>query len=208
MPPVPLLPPVPISSMPLPVNVVPVPVSESSSSTTSVSPAVAPARVSPVLAQDSIVLSARAPADWEAWRESRSHEVWYGWQTLAADASAAGVFLLGTNFRGHVTPFALASVGIYGAGPVAVHIGHGSIVNALGSAMLRTALALGGFGLGYCLNGAYGGPADGAMEAAALGGIAGGAIAAATDAALLGWDRWQGPERFGRVPTITARSSF
>jgi len=151
---------------------------------------------------------AHTPAEREAWRQSRLHEVWYGWQTLTIDASAAGVFLLGTNFRGHVTPFAVASAGIYTAGPIAVHLGHGSILNAIGSAMLRTALALGGFGLGYFLSGAYGGPADGAMEAGALGGVAGGAIAAATDAALLGWDRWQGPEPMGFVPALTASRSF
>jgi hypothetical protein len=99
--------------MPLPVMVVPVRVSDRGSSTSSVSPVAALAIASPVLPHDSIVLSARTPADWEAWRQSRSHEVWYGWQTLTVDASAVGVFLLGTNFRGYVPAFALASAGIY-----------------------------------------------------------------------------------------------
>jgi hypothetical protein len=151
-------------------------------------------------------LAANSPSQREAWRRSQLHEVWYGWQTLTADAGSLGVLLLGATFGGDLTPFAWAAAGVYGVGAPAVHFTHGAVSKGLASLALRALLPLVGFGFGSLLG--AGSARDRRMDEGVIGAVAGGAGAAMFDAAVLGWDRWQGSERIGNLPCFAVSGSF
>ena len=143
---------------------------------------------------------ALAGADTEALRRSRSHETWYGWQTLAGDAAAVATLLIGNALVVALPPrsaaidprpviFGTASFGIYVGSPLAIHLSHGSVWQAIASLGLRIALPLAGFALGSLV-----GLHDPRQSVdATFGGFAGGALAAAVDASSLAWERWQAP---------------
>ena len=92
-----------------------------------------------------------------ALRRSRTHESWYGWQTLAIDASAVGILILGAAIvttrppmlepaaEEHPTGFEAVSLAVYAAGPVAVHVAHRNFWQAVCSLGLRVGLPLAGF---------------------------------------------------------------
>jgi hypothetical protein len=137
----------------------------------------------------------------DALRRSRFHEDWYGWQTLAVDASAVGVILLaaatmptpprGSAPTSHPIPvaFGTASGSLYGVGPAVVHVVHGNPWRAFGSFGLRVLLPLLGFGAGYFAFSPSHSVTNGAV-AAAVGGVS----ASAIDAGALAWDRWYGDQ--------------
>jgi hypothetical protein len=198
----PFLPPMPLPQMPTPVSS-----GNAGEPTTPTSfPAHPPGASSPTAQRDSLSLSANSPSQREAWRGSQLHEVWYGWQTLTSDAGSVGVLLLGATFGGDLAPFALAAVGVYGVGAPAVHFAHGAVGKGLVSLTVRALLPLGGFGLGYLLG--AGSASDRRTEGGVIGAVAGGAGATIFDAAVLGWDRWQGVERIGNVPCFAVSGSF
>jgi hypothetical protein len=199
MPAGPLLPPMPLPQMPIPV----LPGNPGEPTTPTSVPAGAPS-ASRAAHGDSLSLSASSPSQREAWRRSQLHEVWYGWQTLTADAGSLGVLLLGATFGGNLTPFALA--GVYGVGAPAVHFARGAAGRGLASLTVRALLPLVGFGFGYLLS--AGSARDPRMEDGVIGAVAGGAGATMIDAAVFGWDRWHGPDRIGSLPCFAVSGSF
>jgi hypothetical protein len=133
-----------------------------------------------------------SPAEWEALRRSQQHEVFYGWQTATADAVAVGMLLLGANFKDRgVVPFEVLGVAAYTLAPPTVHVGHGAVIHAIESLVLRAVLPLAGFSIGYFSSGARSDVSVAArMHEGELTALPGAALAAAVDAAFLGWDRW------------------
>jgi hypothetical protein len=170
------------------------------------SPAARAPGASPTQERVSLSLSANSPSQREAWRRSQRHEVWYGWQTLTSDAGSLGVLLLGATFGGDLTPFALAAAGVYGVGAPTVHFAHGAVGKGLASLTVRALLPLAGFGFGYLLS--VGSASHRRMDDGVIGAVAGGAGATMVDAAMLGWDRWQGHDRIGTLPCFAVSGSF
>lgn len=161
----------------------------------------------------------------EALRRSRSHESWYGWQTLAIDATAAGILLLGASFttagpprldtppdaRPHdralgLEPLAFvgAAAAAYGLAP-AVHFAHGNTWQGFASLGLRVALPVVGFALGALV--ARVSRSDGATDGV-VGGLLGGVAAVVTDACALGRQRWVDAERDSKMVVFRVRAPF
>jgi hypothetical protein len=184
-------------------------------------PPPSPAATPPPIAASAVpsILAFSRPDD-EALRLSRIHERWYGWQTLACDAAAVAVLLVGAaadtkrprtlDDAPDPRPIAFAAVasGIYLAGPTAIHIAHGDVFHVLASAGLRVALPLAGFALGSLAAWASHVPGDGASADRAGGAILGGVGAMIVDASALGHERWSGAEPVARAPLLGARGSF
>ncbi len=159
-------------------------------------------------------------ADAEALRRSRVHETWYGWETLACDAAAVAVLLLGAavdtgrpptlDAAPDARPVAFEAVasGLYLAGPTTLHFARGNVWQGFASAGLRIALPLVGFALGSLVGSALPGRSDRASSDGSFGAVAGGAAAMVIDASTLGWQRWYGSERTASVPLLGARGSF
>jgi hypothetical protein len=158
-------------------------------------------------------------ADREALRLSRIHETWYGWETLACDAAAVAVLLLGADVdRRPPTlddapaprPIAFAAVasGVYAAGPPILHFARGDAWRGLASAGLRIAMPLVGFALGSFAGWAFQSQPARASADGSLGAIVGGVAAMAIDASAFGWQRWYGSGPTARTPVLGARGSF
>ena len=146
----------------------------------------------------------QSTAEFEAWRSSQIHEVWYGWQTLAVDAVAVGSLLIGTTFHEGSAPLATTAVAIYATGPVVIHLAHGSVGSGLGSLALRIGLPF----VGY-LAGAYLQRSNmGGSESGTLGFVAAAGAAAALDAAFLGWDRWRGSDGPALASMVALSGSY
>jgi hypothetical protein len=203
----PLLPPVPVPPMPLPTttwdggDAAPTPLPAAP-----VSP-FSPPRASIAGLVGSPVVSAISPDERRAWRRSQLHEVWYGWQTLAVDAAAVALLAFEPAFDARL-PSRAPSIGVYAIGPAVIHFSHGSVGKGLGSLALRIAMPFLGFRFGNLLSESLQWPSGSGMEASAVGALVGGAGAMALDATLIGWDRWQGVERTGRILCFAASSSF
>jgi hypothetical protein len=168
-------------------------------------------------AVDAVAL-ALAEIDTDALRRSRLHEAWYGWQTLVGDAAAVVTLLIGNALVVALPPrsaaidprpaiFGTASFGIYMGSPLAIHMSHGSVWQAIASLGLRIALPIAGFALGSLV-----GLHDPRQSVdATFGGFAGCALAAAVDASSLAWDRWQRPVSSpgtARAAVVGTRGSF
>jgi hypothetical protein len=201
-----LLPPMPIPPLPLAPILLPGPASDGADSS---SPPEAHASRSGGASVSLMTLSARSPAEREALRRSQYHEQWYGWQTLTADALATGILIFGAGFKGELrVPFIVASAGVYVVGAPAVHFARGSIGAGFESALLRLALSLAGFSVGYLLGANAGLTRDDAIQNGGFGAVVGAAGATAVDAAFLGWDRWRSPETVARTPCVGVSGNF
>jgi hypothetical protein len=102
------------------------------------------------------------------------------------------------------TPLAVAAVGVYGTGPVVIHLAHGSFGAALGSLALRIGLPVVGYLAGTCLQRSN----LGGMESGTVGFLVGAAGAAPLDATLLGWDRWRTSDGPADVSIVALRGEY
>ena len=139
-----------------------------------------------------------------ALSRSREHETWYGWQTLAVDASAVAILLVGAalvtsrpptlnaTVVPRPVPFAVAALGVYAIGPPVLHLAHGEYRHGIASLALRVAMPLAGFGLGYLAGRAVQPGGSGSWTDGAYGAAVGGVGAIALDASGLAWQRWGG----------------
>ena len=158
--------------------------------------------------------------DLEALRRSRQHERRYGWETLACDAAAVAVLLVGAAAAMTRPPslddtpaprppaFAVAAGTIYSIGPVVVHAANHALWQAFASAGLRIALPILGFALGTLAGPAPQGQGGNPSLAQWFGGLAGGVAAVAADASLLGWERWHDAGPTPRAALLGANGSF
>ena len=142
---------------------------------------------------------------------------WYGWQTLASDAAASGLFFAaaksghGNLDDGAGTTLSLLSAAVYLAGAPTVHLLHHRSLRALGSFGLRIALPVVGGMLGSATatcpppTGDYGNCGVGELV---LGAGVGFVLAIALDAGALAWDEPKRKEpssaRWGLGPTISS----
>jgi hypothetical protein len=142
---------------------------------------------------------------------------WYGWQTLASDAAASGLFFAaaksgdGNLDDGAGTTLSLLSAAVYLAGAPTVHLLHHRSLRALGSFGLRIALPVVGGMLGSATatcpppTGDYGNCGTGELV---LGAGVGFVLAIALDAGALAWDEPKRKEpssaQWGLVPTISS----
>jgi hypothetical protein len=152
----------------------------------------------------------------EALLRSQAHETWYGWQTLAVDATAVGILLLGAAIVTTRPPtpemdrgprplaFELTSIALYVVGPPVVHIAHHHVLQGLGSFGVRALVPLAGFAIGYFGAGALGSGRGDSMTIGAVGAVIGAVGSATADAATLAWDRWY----FRDTKVFIAGSSF
>jgi hypothetical protein len=123
---------------------------------------------------------------------------------LALDAGAVGSLLVGATFHDGPTPLAVTALGVYGTGPLVIHLAHGSVVAGLGSLALRIGLPFVGYLAGTCLQRSN----VGGMESGTVGFLVGAAGAAALDATLLGWDRWRTPDGSADVSIVALRAEY
>lgn len=142
---------------------------------------------------------------------------WYGWQTLASDVAAGGLFFAaaksgdGNLDDGAGTTLSLLSAAVYLAGAPTVHLLHHRSLRALGSFGLRIALPVVGGVVGAATatcpppTGDYGNCGAGELV---LGAGVGLVLAMALDAGVLAWDEPKRKERpsahWGLGPTISS----
>jgi hypothetical protein len=137
-------------------------------------------------------IAASTPADVEALSLSRKHEVWAGWETATADATAVGVILIGAVYHdvGAALP---VSAFIYALAPPVIHVLRGHAGKGLASLAVRLLGPALGFGLGASFGGTPVTLSSGRFTTDEGVGVGlGAACAAALDAGVLGWDRWEG----------------
>jgi len=177
----------------------------SAQSETRTQPSVEEVSATPSSGRTDAAFRVSSDADEEALAHSRVHERWDGWQTVTVDAAAVGVLLLGAaiatsgpprlNGPPNPRPYAFGAValGVYALGPPIVHLAHADVWRSLESVGLRVAMPLVGLVFGYLAAGGLQSHGTGALEAGEVGGLLGGVAAMATDATVLGWQRWYSP---------------
>ena len=121
------------------------------------------------------------PTKGEQPSQAETERVWYGWQTLATDGAALGLFYAAASERSGA--LAWSGVAVYALGGPAVHLAHEHLGKAAGSLGLRVGLPVaGGLALGLALHKDCTGSSSegecgidetlGALAGAALGAIA------------------------------------
>ena len=98
---------------------------------------------SPCLAQ---IAPTEAPAPITDATERPKLE-WYGWQTLAVDGAATGLFLSATADRGSTVLYGLSGV-TYAIGAPSIHLGHGQWEMSIASLGVRVVTPLLGAAVG------------------------------------------------------------
>ncbi|MGC4088148.1 MAG: hypothetical protein QM756_09655 [Polyangiaceae bacterium] len=140
--------------------------------------------------------------------ESVEHR-WYGWQTLATDGAALGLFTLSiaaTEMRDSSTSEVLGVMGAaaYVAGGPTVHFAHGHVGKGFGSLGLRVGLPVAGALTATAIARPCGGD-FGCIGEAALGFLLGGVSAIAIDAAVLGHEEVVRPRQgLTATPVVAA----
>ncbi|MEB2313675.1 MAG: hypothetical protein OZ921_10145 [Sorangiineae bacterium] len=71
---------------------------------------------------------------------ARTRSVWYGWQTLLADAAAVGMFVAAAEVEDHSGVGYVAAGVTYVAVPAAIHVAHGRPWVGAGDAALRVGM--------------------------------------------------------------------
>ncbi|MBL9109223.1 MAG: hypothetical protein JNM74_08130 [Myxococcales bacterium] len=130
----------------------------------------------------SLLLALGAPA--RAQAEEASSTRWYGYQTIAVDATSIGLLAAAGAVHEDAMPWLAGSaLGLYALGPVVVHGANGRGIAGLGSLGLRVGLPLVGAFLGLGVGAAS--SFKGMAELAAGGAFVGAVGAMVLDAAFL-----------------------
>ena len=145
-----------------------------------------------------------------AQAQVRTERIWYGWQPLAGDLMAAGVFTLGA--AGESGNVELAGAAIFPLAAPLIHLAHGHPLRALGSFGLRLAVPIGGFFLGASVQPMF--DKNCAQEelcglgGAIIGGRAGTLVAAVIDDGVLSWDEKPAASFVERIaPSVAVRGN-
>ncbi len=132
--------------------------------------------------------TAHAPSTREVVSEPTTPTDWYGWQIIAADATAISLVLIGAGEEGDAGPVLVAAgFGVFLLGAPFLHVANGEEENSAGSVALRMGAPVSGFLLGGFIGAGSGGDNDlgAALTGLVIGFTAGVATAMTVDAAFI-----------------------
>jgi hypothetical protein len=154
---------------------------------------IAGARVTPAAADDEAPLAAPPPPP---------HASWYGYETIAADATAGALTAL--SFQTNSGPASWGAIGVYVLGAPIVHAAHGRPLAALGSLGLRIGLPLLASAVGAatadCSSGRVVNDDDCHFGPSIAGLAVGIVLGAIIDSAAIAWDPPSSPPPYRPAP--------